>query len=176
MIMTKRLWIVTAALLFSAASASAQSYGMGPGMMGGYGMGPEMMGGPGMMNGYGMGPGMMGGYGMPHGMMGGYGMGGMEYAVPDLTSDQRSKIAAAQKEFRQKQWQSMEKMQELHFQAEDIYREGKFDEQAARKNYDAMAAARKQMFENMLEQRKRIDAILTPQQREQLQRRPGPGR
>lgn len=173
--MTKRTWLVAAAFLVSAASASAQQYGMGPGMMGGgYGMGPGMMGGygmgPGMMNGYGMGPGMMGGYGMPHGMMGGYGMGGMEYGLPNLTNDQRAKIAAAQKEFRQKQWQNMEKMQELHFQLDEIYRQGKFDEQAARKNYDAVAAVHKQMFENSLEERKRIDSILTPQQREQLQK------
>lgn len=162
--MAMRTSTLAAALLLAAASAWSQPYGMGPGMMGGHGMGPGMMGGQGM------GPGMMDG----HGMMGGCGMpgmmGGWDYGIPDLTNDQRAKIAAAEKEFRQKQWQVMEKMHDLQFQSPDIYRDGKFDEQAARKQYDAMAALRKQMFENSLEERKRIDAILTPQQREQLQR------
>ena len=35
---------------------------------------------------------------------------------------------------------------------------------------EQMAALRKQMFENYLDEQKRIDSILTPQQREQLQR------
>jgi Spy/CpxP family protein refolding chaperone len=42
-------------------------------------------------------------------------------------------------------------------------------EQAARKAYDASAALHKQMFENHLEAQKRIDSVLTPQQREQVQ-------
>lgn len=147
--------------------------GMGPGMMGGQGMSPGMMGGygmgSGMMGGYGMGPGMMGGYGMGPGMMGGYGAGAWGPDIPDLTSEQRTKIAAAQKEFRQKQWALMEKMHEDSLSG-NTSRGGKFDEQAARKAYDATAAIHKQMFENSLEAHKRIDGILTPQQREQLQR------
>lgn len=51
-----------------------------------------------------------------------------------------------------------------------VYRDGPFDEQAARQSHDAM---RKQMFENALEARKRIDGVLTPRQREQLRSRPG---
>ena len=47
---------------------------------------------------------------------------------------------------------------------------GQFDEQAARKAYAAMADLRQQMFENWLEQRKRIDGVLTTQQREQVRR------
>lgn len=181
--MAKRTWSVLTALLIAAAgSASAQPAGPGPGMMGGYGMGPGMMGGygggygmgPGMMGGYGggygMGPGMMGGYGMGPGMMWGYGPGGWEYAIPNLTNDQRTKLTDADKNFHQKQWQLMEKMHELGYQSANVYRDGKFDEQAARKNYDAMADLRKQMFENSLELRRKIDGILTPQQREQMQR------
>jgi Spy/CpxP family protein refolding chaperone len=153
--------------------------GMGPGMMGGYGMGPGMMWGgngygygPGMMGGgYGMGPGMMGGYGMGPGMMGGYGGNPWGYgnAIPDLTNAQRDKIAAIEKGFRQKQWQVMEKMAELGYQFNGYTRDGKFDEQAARKAYDARASLRKQMFENYLDERKQIDSVLTPQQREHLQ-------
>ena len=36
-----------------------------------------------------------------------------------------------------------------------------------------MAGLRQQMFENTLEARKRVDSVLTPQQREQLGRRAG---
>jgi len=52
----------------------------------------------------------------------------------------------------------------------NIYRGGKFDEQAARKAYDTMEKTHRQMFENSLDAQKRIDALLTPQQRQQLER------
>lgn len=157
---------IFAAGLVWAAYVWSQPTGPGPGMMGGGGgYGP----GPGMMGGYGMGPGMMGGYGMGPGMMRGYGPGNTgPYSIPNLTDEQRTKINDIEKEYRQKQWQVMEKMHDLNFQSQGLYRNGKFDEEAARKSYDAMAALRKQMFENSLEERKRVDALLTPQQREQL--------
>lgn len=131
--------------------------GRGPGMMGGYGSG--------MMGGYG--PGMMGGYGA--GMMGGYGAGGWGPNIPDLTNEQRTKIADIQKDLRKKQWALMEKMHE-DFASTNFYRSGKFDEQAARKAYDASASLHKQMFDNFIDAQKRIDSVLTPQQHEQLQR------
>ncbi len=180
-----------AALLVSAVPAWAQDgmmggcYGMGPGMMGGgygpgYGMGPGMMGSygqgygmcPGMMGGYGqgygMGFGMMGGYGqgygMGPGMMGGYyGHGG--YADLDLSPEQRAQMRAIQRDLMQKRWQLMEQM---HAQAETFDDAGAFDEQAARRAYDAMAAARKQMFEAQLDARKRMTAVLTDEQRARL--------
>lgn len=142
-------------LLSLSASAQPGGYGMGPGMMGGYGMGPGMMGG---------------GYGTGHGMMGGYGMGpGMMPAIPDLTKEQRDKIAGIQKETRQKQWALMEKMHD-EYDAASPYRGGKFDEQAARKAYETHEKLHRQMFENSLDAQKRIDGLLTPQQREQVQR------
>lgn len=49
------------------------------------------------------------------------------------------------------------------------------DEQAERRDYDKLAALQKQMFESRLDARKRIDAVLTAQQREELRRGwPGP--
>ncbi|HEX6320160.1 MAG TPA: Spy/CpxP family protein refolding chaperone [Burkholderiales bacterium] len=182
----KRTLIAIAAVAVLAASASVISqpyggygpgYGMGPGMMGpgmmggygpGYGMGPGMMG-PGMMGGYGpgygMAPGMMG-----PGMMGGYGGGwGYGYGL-DLSQEQRSKIADIQQDMARQRWELMEK---LHAQGGPMYEafgSGTFDEQAARKAYDAMAGAHKQMFESWLDARKRMDAVLTPEQREQMKR------
>jgi len=154
-------------------------YGMGPGMMGGfggygpgYGMGPGMMGGYG---GYGMGPGMMGGYGgfgMGPGMMGGYGPGGnggYGYGV-DLNPEQRAKIVEIQQEFGRKQSGLVEKMHEEGGPMYQAFGSGAFDEKAARNAYQAMADAQKQMFEAQLQARKKIDAVLTPEQREQMAR------
>jgi len=149
-------------------------YGMGPGMMGGYGpggygMGPGMMGGYGP-GGYGMGPGMMGGYGpggygMGPGMMWGYGPGG--YNPLKLSDEQRGKIADIQEDVQRKQWALMSSMHELQFRG----RGGEAPSDAeARKQYQASADLRKQMFENSLDARKRIDAVLTKEQREQMHR------
>jgi len=142
-------------------------YGMGPGMMGGdygpgYGMGPGMMGGYGP--GSGMGPGMMGGYGMGRGMMGGYsGLNGL-----DLSAEQRTKITEIQRELFGARWALMGKMHQQRGPMDEAYASGKFDEKAARKAFDAMSELRKQMFELSLQAQKRIDALLTPEQREQL--------
>ena len=91
----------------------------------------------------------------------------------DLTSEQRAKIAEIRTEFGRKQEELMAQMQALRGRPGGVYRDGPFDEQAARQSHDTMTALRKQMFENALEARKRIDGVLTPQQREQLRSRPG---
>jgi Spy/CpxP family protein refolding chaperone len=162
--MKKRALTAATMCLFLSASAWSQPAGSGP-RGGGYGMGPGMMGGA-------YGPGMMGGYGYGPGMMGGYGAGNCGPDIPDLTNEQRAKIAGIQKEFRAKQWALMEQMHEQS-PFGGFYRDGKFDEQAARKAYDATANLHKQMFENSLEMQKRIDSVLSAKQREQLQRAPG---
>jgi Spy/CpxP family protein refolding chaperone len=137
---------------------------------GGYGPGPGMMGGWG--GGYGPGPGMMGGwgggYGPGPGMMGGWGRGG--YAgLSDLSADQRKRIDEARQDFWKKQWPLMQQMHSTMWNA-DQEPGAPFDEQAARRNYESVAALQKQMFDNQIEMRKRIDAVLTPKQREELRR------
>ncbi|MGA0024424.1 MAG: Spy/CpxP family protein refolding chaperone [Burkholderiales bacterium] len=140
--------------------AVAQNYG--PGMMGGYG-GPGMMG-PGMMGGYG-GGGMMGGSGMMGpGMMGGYG-----YAGINLTPDQQSKMLEIQKKLDQQRWDLMGKMHQQGYQGMHAYKDGKFDEAGARRQFDVMTGFHKQMFEIMIRGQKEMDALLTPDQRKQLQ-------
>lgn len=158
-----------------------QGQGQGPGMMGGYGpgyygMGPGMMGGYGS-GGYGMGPGMMG-QGMGPGTMGPGMMGGMmgpgttcgagPYAALSLSSEQRSKIAEIQQDLWRKQWALMGKMHEGRFHMHQQYGGAETDDSAVRKAYQAMADAHKQMFEATLDSRKRIDAVLTKEQREKL--------
>lgn len=185
------------AALAAACLSTVAAAQMGPGMMGGQGMGPGMGGqgmgqgmggqgmGPGMMGGRGgcdMGPGMGGGRGMGHGMMGGQGMmGGLSPGALEalnLTDEQRGKVTEIRREMQRKHHALMGSMHELRWQQEDAARAPVFDEAAARKTYDGMAAIRKQQFEAGLEARKRIEAVLTKEQREQLRaapRRPGPG-
>ena len=125
--------------------------GYGPGMMGGpgygrgygpgYGMGPGMMGGYGP--GYGMGPGMMGGYGPGYGMGPGMmgGCGGYGYGYNALN------LTDAQRE----------KIQ-------------KIQEEAARSQWEVMNKMHEAISQGWQEAQKKIDAVLTKEQREQLNR------
>jgi Spy/CpxP family protein refolding chaperone len=97
-------------------------------------------------------------------MGGGYGPG---YAALNLTDEQRKKIDAIQEEVWSKQGELMGRMHAQSYRMHDF---GKADDATARKAFDEMAAAHKQMFETRLEARKRIDAVLTPEQRKQLGR------
>jgi len=161
--MMKRMLIGmgVAASVLVAGVVAAQTYGMGPGMMNGYGpgasyaMGPGFMAGPG---GYAMGPGMMGS------------MGGEAYAGLDLSPEQRNKIAEIQQATAKAQWQLMGTMHEQGYRMYGNAGPGAFDEAAARKSFETMSETRKAMFEMQIETRKKIDAVLTPQQREQVRR------
>ncbi|HUL96922.1 MAG TPA: Spy/CpxP family protein refolding chaperone [Usitatibacter sp.] len=153
------LVLSTAALGDSCDGGPKGGYGPGPGMMGGYGGGPH---------GGWDGPGMMGG-----GMMG-FGPGAYGFDRLDLSAEQRDKLAGIMRESRAKQFKVMEQMHEQAW-AQAGSKDGKFDEAAARKAYDAREKLHRQMFENRLELRKQVDAVLTPEQREKLGRRPGPG-
>ena len=119
-------------------------YGMGPGIMGygsgGYGMGPGMMGG----SGYGMGPGMMGGsgYGMGPGMMGygGYGMG------PGMMGG----FGLARLDLSNAQIDKISKIRETLFRTQ--------------------TTLMTQMFKARLSAQEQIDAVLTKEQKAELQR------
>lgn len=168
----RRLSMALAALAL-ATTVGAQPAGqgmMGQGGPGGYGYGPGMMGGWG---GGGYGPGMMGGWGGGYGpgMMGGWG--GSPFADLDLSKEQRDKIAQIQSDVRRQHWAMMRSMQQQDWNMADAWHDGSFDEQAARKAFDAMTTQRKAMFDLMIDAQKRIDAVLTPAQREQLKQRSG---
>lgn len=133
-------------------------YGMGPGMMGGgYGMGPGMMGG-------GMGPGMMGG-GMGPGMMGGgYGMG--LRGLPDLTADQRAKIAKIRDETRKKNWELMGQMMDEQARLGDLYDAPKQDSDAITNSYKKISELQRRIYESAADAHKRMEAVLTQEQKE----------
>ena len=147
-------------------------YGMGPGMMGGgYGgsYGPGMMGGYGP--GYGMGPRQLGGgygpdYGMGSGMMNSYGTG----TDPDLSAEQRGKIAKIQNEVRRKHWELMGKMQDEQAQMNEQYYSENRDDAALSASNRKMSDLRHEMFDLSLSAEKRIDAVLTQEQRKKQKR------
>ena len=170
----KRTLLAIAATTLMATSAYAQPGGWGPGMMDGYGPGP---GWGGMMDGYGRGPGS-------HGMMDGYGRGpgwqgtmgpqmgfGLDYRSLKLSDEQRDKILAIERAASGKRWELMGRMREQGLRMHESDATGKLDDDALRKNYQAMSEAHKAMFEASLQARKDIQAVLTPEQREQLGRR-----
>jgi Spy/CpxP family protein refolding chaperone len=110
---------------------------------------------------------MMGGWmhggGMMAGPQAGWG------AVRDLSDEQRTRISEITRQFQRQQFELMFQMRGLAWRDADS-RDG-LDEQAERGRFDAMTALRKQMFENRLEMRKSVEAVLTAQQRDDLRRR-----
>lgn len=137
--------------------AMAQPQGMGPGMMGGY------------SGGYGMGPGMMGGdYGMGQGMMFGYT--NDAYGGLNLTPEQRKTISAIHEKTSKAMWQHMGTMHGQGYHMHGMFGSGPIDETEARKSFQAMADTQKAMFEMQLDARKKIDDVLTKEQREKLSR------
>ena len=148
----KRILIaVAAAAALLAAPAWAQ---MGPGMMGGYGTGPGMTG-PGMMGGYGPGGYGPGGYGMGPGMMGGYGPGGYGPGGYGMGPGMMGGYGG---------YGGLNLTDEQRAKIDAIQQE------ASRKQWDLMGKTHEQMSALMLDARKRVDAVLTKEQREQLSR------
>ena len=179
--MTFVRWTVpVAAALVAASTALAQQPGppsgpgpgpgMGPGMMqgpggGGGGMGP----GRGMGSGGGTGPGP-GGMGPGGGMMGpGGGLGRL--AQLDLSESQRGQVFKIQDELRRKNWELLGKTQDEQAKLRDAYyASGTRDRAAIITAYKRIGELRVQRIENSLDAAEKIEAVLTPQQRESLKR------
>ncbi|PMS13635.1 periplasmic heavy metal sensor [Trinickia caryophylli] len=128
-------------------------------MMGGagwYGMGPSMMGGGrGMMRGRGYGTGMM---------MGAPGWAG----ALQLSDDQRAKVNRIADETRKAHWTLMGEMMDRQAKLRDLYEAPKRDDAAIDAAFKDIAAVRQKMFDTSADARKRMDAVLTDKQREQL--------
>lgn len=165
---------VLGAAMFLGAVGAVSAQQMGPGMMGGYGMGPGMMGpgmmGPGMMgHGMMMGPGMMGPGMMGCGMMGPMtGMGGGYGA--NLSRDQQSKVAEIQSALRAKHWELMAQMQAAQLRFNELYSADKRDSAAIAEQHKAAEQLNRQMWETMADAQRRMDGILTQEQKDALRR------
>jgi Spy/CpxP family protein refolding chaperone len=156
----------TAAGLLLAGTALAQQYNMGHDMMRGHGGG---YGG-----GQGMGLGMMGDHGGGYGMGMGMGMGGMRgdagiaWANLKLSADQRKQIAEIRATSSKAMWQLMGTMHEQNDHMQGMRSLGGVDEAAARKSFQTMTETHQAMFDLQLDARKKIDGVLTKEQRDQL--------
>ncbi|OJY58968.1 periplasmic heavy metal sensor [Thiobacillus sp. 0-1251] len=135
-----------------------QGYGcgmmMGPGMMGGM-MGPGMMGGYGMM---GPGMGMMG-----PGMMGGY------TGIPDLTKEQADKIDRIRDDLAKKETPLTQQLFEERQKLQDMYASGA-DPATLDQAYKKTTDLERQVFNARADAQKRMNAVLTKEQRDRMQR------
>lgn len=168
--MDKRTLQIGLVALGLAAGAAAVAQPGGPGYGPGYG--PGM--GPGMMGGYGPGQGMMGrGYGPGQGMMGGgygpgWGASGGATAALNLTDEQQRKVLAIQEENRRKNWDTMGKMRAEQFKLRSMYNADSVDPQAFAEQQKKVDDLRREMLVSRLETRKQVEAVLTPEQRQQF--------
>jgi Spy/CpxP family protein refolding chaperone len=158
-----------AAIAADQSNGAAPGYGgYGPGMMRGYG--PGMMGGYGP--GYGMGPGMMGGYGPGYGM--GPGMMGMGFGRMgglwelDLKDDQMDKIGKIREELWARQRGLMQQMWEEQDKLRQLYYADKPDRAAIDKATTRLGELQRQAMDAHLDAEKKIEDVLTKEQREQL--------
>ena len=169
--MSARLGIAGAGLVL----AGAVMIGAGAVVVGG----PDAFGpataphGYGMMGGYG-GYGMMGGFG--HGAWGmgpgamGYGFGAWGDGL-DLSQAQDKKIGEIQKALFDKQWPLMQAMHETMMKGAWAAPGARLDVDAVMKRAKALSDIRLQMLRNRLESLQQFQAVLTPEQRKELQGR-----
>lgn len=132
-------------------------HGMGPAAMGGYGGHPHM------------GPGMMGGYGM--GMTGPGAMGRMHLIWSlDLTDEQARRIERIHDELHRKQRGLMPQLWEAQDRLRDASAADERDPAAIGKAYAQVADVQRQMIESHVQSEQQMEAVLTPEQREQVKR------
>jgi Spy/CpxP family protein refolding chaperone len=116
-----------------------------------------------------MGPGMMGGYGMGPGMMGGYGYGGPYSGGPDLTKEQAEKIDKIRDDLAKKEAPLMRQLFEEKRKLQDMYSSGA-DPTALDQAYRKTTDIERQVFDARADAQKRMNAVLTKEQRERMQR------
>ncbi len=93
------------------------------------------------------------------------GMSPAALAALKLTGDQHSKVTEIERDLKRKQWKLIGSIRELRWKQQDAFKAPEVDVEAVRRNYEEMSALRKEMFELALDGRKRIESVLTKQQR-----------
>jgi Spy/CpxP family protein refolding chaperone len=120
-------------------------------------------------DGYGMEPGQAQGMGRPQiasstttTMM------GIGHLPSSLSAEQRVQVEEIGIDLRRRQLALMQEMHRTASVGPDA--PPPFDEQAARRDVDLLAGLHRQLLENTIDARRRIDALLTPDQREEWRR------
>ena len=111
-------------------------------------------------------PAVLGGYGMGYGPYGPWmAHGRYGFSSIDLSPEQREKISAIEHDLRARQLPLMSQMDDLVWAGDEP-----FDEPGDRRDYEQFTALQKKVFENALDARRQVSAVLTQQQRDQLRR------
>jgi len=131
-----------------------RGFRMDPTMMGGYGMGPGMMRG----GGDGTGPGTMGG---------GRGMGWQ--GLPGLSAEQQAGIAGIQDDTRRKHWELMATIMAEQARLRSLINLPIPDAAAINNARTKIGELQQQMYASVMDARKRMEAVLTQEQLEQLE-------
>jgi Spy/CpxP family protein refolding chaperone len=92
------------------------------------------------------------------------------YAGLDIIAEQHKSITSIHKLAAKEMWQSIGTMHGQGYHMQAMFGPGPLDEAEARKSFQAMAEAQKSMFELQIDARKKVDAVLTKDQREKLSR------
>ncbi len=120
--------------------------GMSPGMVAGAAMDPGIAC---------SGPGMMGG---------GWGMG--PWSRVDLSAEQRIQVNRIRDETRRKNWDLMGRLMDEQARLRDLYDAPKRDTDALSEAHRKISGLKQQIYESSEDAYDRIDAILTPKQKE----------
>ncbi len=139
------------------AAAGSEAVATQPGGTGpGYGIDPGMISSSALDPGIACsGPGMMGG---------GWGMG--PWSRADLTAEQRTEINKIRDETRRKNWELMGRLMDEQAGLRDLYDAPKRDGDALSEAYRKVRGLKQQIYETSEDAYERIDAILTPKQKE----------
>ena len=104
----------------------------------------------------------------------GFGMAGITAAdlgALRLSEEQQAKLTEIQRDFQRKQWNLMGSIRETRWKQQDAMKAAELDVAAAQRNFEAIAKARREMFDAAVDARKRIEAVLTKEQLEALRQR-----
>jgi Spy/CpxP family protein refolding chaperone len=91
-----------------------------------------------------------------------------------LSAEQRHKLTEIERDLKRKQWKLSGAIRELRWKQQDALKAAEVDVEAVRRNYEERSVLRKEMFEHAVDARKRVESILTKEQRVQVSEWTGP--
>ena len=100
----------------------------------------------------------------------GPGMNPDNYYGLNLSDDQREKIAVIQKQARKEQWDIMTQMREEQYKLQELYYAQRPDPSAINAQAAKIEQLQRKLIQANIDAQKQVESVLTPEQREQLQR------
>jgi Spy/CpxP family protein refolding chaperone len=87
-----------------------------------------------------------------------------------LNAEQTAKVTAIERDLQRKQLKAIGTIREARWKQQDALKAAEVDHAAVMRLHDEIASLRREYFEAALDARKRLDALLTPEQRLELSR------